>query len=67
MDHCMQDPFFRNFGKMVYTWGLSETSFISCVDPAHLQKFAINYSLNFMRGLKNLMDVRIENSAIDCS
>ena len=36
-------------------------SYISCVDLAHLQKFVISYSSNFIRGLKNLMEVRIED------
>ena len=35
-------------------------SFICCVDPAHLQKFAINLLANFLGGLKNLTYVRIE-------
>lgn len=65
MDHCMQGPFFKNFGKMGCTCGHSVTLFIFCVDPAHLQKFAINCSSNFMRGLKNLMYARSENS-VNC-
>ena len=38
-----------------------DNAYISCVDPICLQKFVVNYTPNFIRGLKNLMEVRTED------